>query len=84
MGLFGNKQTGYQDVVDYLRTLDHHKYTTLLREVNIYRQADKDVSKLAKKSSVSVTFVKEPDIDFLPFPSEPAQRSIKKVKKGGR
>lgn len=52
MSLFGKKtappvvETGYQDVVDYLRDLEQADYTKILKVVKTYREADKKVKKI--------------------------------------
>ena len=52
MSLFRKKQqpliaeTGYDDVVTYLRDLAQADYTKILKVVNIYRDADKGVKKV--------------------------------------
>jgi len=38
--------TSYQDLVDYLRGISQQEYTSLLKVVNIYRDADKAVKKV--------------------------------------
>ena len=52
MSLFRKKQPAHQceitydDVVTYLRDLPQQDYTKILKVVNIYRNADKDVKKV--------------------------------------
>jgi len=52
MRLFAKKQepvqheTGYQDVVDYLRDIDQQGYAKILKVVSTYREADKKVKKI--------------------------------------
>lgn len=52
MGLFRKKQpapiaeTGYDDVVEYLRDLEQTDYTKILKVVSTYREADKKVKKI--------------------------------------
>lgn len=62
MGLFSKKpapiaETGYQDVVDYMRGLSHADYTKILKVVTIYRDADKGVKKVL---GIKDNFVTEP------------------------
>lgn len=60
MGLFSkkasepiNSETNYQDVVDYLTELGRHDYDKILKVVNIYRTADKDVKKVLNIKEVA-------------------------------
>lgn len=51
MGLFRKKpapvaETSYQDVLDYLRSLEQADYTKMLKVVDTYRDADKRVKKI--------------------------------------
>lgn len=61
MSLFGKKkpapvaETGYQDVVDYLRDLEQADYAKILKVVKTYREADKKVKKILNIKDEPVT-----------------------------
>lgn len=61
MGLFNKNQPAHQceitydDVVIYLRDLPQQDYTKILKVVNIYRNADKDVKKVLGIKENSIT-----------------------------
>ena len=48
-------EISYDDVVTYLRDLQQQDYTKILKVVNIYRNADKDVKKVLGIKENSVT-----------------------------
>lgn len=94
MALFGNKkgvalppqEIGHQEVVDYLTALSRQDYDKIIKAVNIYRKADKEVAKIYPLETIPpITlggdFLSDDDTELGNFlDDEPA----KKAKKGGR
>lgn len=82
MGLFGKSNSSalppqpledesseaisYQGVVDYLTGLSRQDYDKIIKVVNVYRSADKDVKKiLGVKDEPTTTLQPEPATDLL-------------------
>lgn len=95
MGLFSNKQpaqleheTGYQDVVDYLTAMEQPQYNKLLKVVEVYRKADKEVAKilpLEKMPPVIMTgdFLSDDDTELGNFLDDEPPLPMGKVGKMG-
>lgn len=83
MGLFSKKQpapvaeTGYQDVVDYLRDLEQVDYTKILKVVKTYREADKKVKKILNIKDEAIT---EPEFADLLLEDEVPAKTTKPKK----
>lgn len=83
MGLFSKKQpapvaeTGYQDVVDYLRDLEQADYTKILKVVKTYREADKKVKKILNIKDEAIT---EPEFADLLLEDEVPAKTTKPKK----
>lgn len=83
MGLFSKKQpapvaeTGYQDVVNYLRDLEQVDYTKILKVVKTYREADKKVKKILNIKDEAIT---EPEFADLLLEDEVPAKTTKPKK----
>jgi regulator of sigma D len=100
MGLFSNKnkvalppqEISHQDVVDYLTALSRQEYDKIIKAINIYRKADKEVAKIYPLETVQTItmaddFLSDKDTaagNFLDDEPEPkpkkATKPLKKVK----
>lgn len=58
-------ETSKQSVIDYLTGLSNQEYTKLLKVVNIYRNADKDVKKVLNIKQNATIMTGKFDGDFL-------------------
>ena len=86
MGLFTKKpapvvETSYQDVLDYLRSLEQADYTKMLKVVDTYRDADKRVKKILNiklDESIGIDGIDELLIEDDPVELPDPKKGVKK------